>query len=160
MCNHHIKHVFTDCLDVTAQFQFLAIQQHHANLPLHVLHLPTLLADRHQNEKSCEFIKDGSGSLSWFQTSPLLRRELSGVRRAHWPSSQILVHGSSVIRMKSTMLDIFILNLYYNKVSYFGSFFVCFGSTHNSTDIAAHTSLLTFCCNQVSPEKQDSFLQT
>ena len=28
---------------------------------------------------------------------------------------------------------------------------------HNSTDTAALTSLLTFCCNQVLPEEQDFF---
>lgn len=50
VCNYHIKNVFTDRLDVTAQLQFLAVQQHHANLPLHVLHLTTLLVGRDQNE--------------------------------------------------------------------------------------------------------------
>lgn len=43
VCDHHIKNVFTHCLDVTAQLQLLAIQQHHTHLPLHFLHLTTFL---------------------------------------------------------------------------------------------------------------------
>lgn len=104
VCHHHIKNVFTDCLDITAQLQFLAVQQHHSNLPLHVLHLTALLVGKDQNEKSCDFIINGSGSLLWFQSSPLLRREPTGRCRARWPSSQILAHGSS-IKTKCTPLE-------------------------------------------------------
>lgn len=50
VCNYHVKNVFTDCLDITAQLQFLPVQQHHANLPLHVLRLATLLVGRDQDE--------------------------------------------------------------------------------------------------------------
>lgn len=48
--DHHVKHVFTHRLDVAAQLQPLAVQQHHANLPLHVLRLTTLLVGRDQSE--------------------------------------------------------------------------------------------------------------
>lgn len=41
--NHHVKNVFTHCLDVTAQLQLLAIEQYHTHLPLHFFHLPTFL---------------------------------------------------------------------------------------------------------------------
>lgn len=104
VCNHHIKNVFTDCLDIAAQLQFLAIQQHHSNLPLHILRLTALLVRKDQNEKSCGFIINGPGSLLGFQSSPLLRRELTGRRRARWPSSQILAHESS-IKIKRILLD-------------------------------------------------------
>lgn len=48
--DHHVKDIFTHHLDVAAQLQSLAVQQHHANLPLHLLHLTTLLVGRDQNE--------------------------------------------------------------------------------------------------------------
>lgn len=41
--NNHIENIFTHRLDVTAQLQLLAIQEHHTNLPLHVLYLTTFL---------------------------------------------------------------------------------------------------------------------
>lgn len=53
--NHHIKNVFTNCLDVTAQLQLLATQKHHAHLPQHVLHLTTFLVGR---EKKGEGVMD------------------------------------------------------------------------------------------------------
>lgn len=104
VCNHHIKNVFTDCLDIAAQLQFLAVQQHHSNLPLHILRLTTLLVRKEQNKNSCGFIINGPGCLLGFQSSPLLRKEPSGRRRARWPSSQILAHESS-IKMKRILLD-------------------------------------------------------
>ncbi|TNN23189.1 hypothetical protein EYF80_066693 [Liparis tanakae] len=48
--HHHIENVFTHRLDVTAQLQLLAVQQHHAHLPLHLLHLATLLWYRRGEE--------------------------------------------------------------------------------------------------------------
>lgn len=59
VCNYHIKNVFTDCLDITAQLQFLSVQQHHANLPLQVLHLTTLLVGRDQNESLASSLQMG-----------------------------------------------------------------------------------------------------
>lgn len=50
--NHHIKNVFTHHLDVTAQVQLLAIQQHHTHLPLHFLHLATFLVGREKKGRS------------------------------------------------------------------------------------------------------------
>lgn len=50
--NHHVKDIFTHGLDVTAQFQLLAIQQHHANLPLHVLSLTAFLVEKRPPQKS------------------------------------------------------------------------------------------------------------
>lgn len=151
VCNHHIKNVFTDCLDIAAQLQFLAVQQHHSNLPLHILCLTALLVRKDQNEKSCGFIINGPGSLLGFQSSPLLRREPTGRRRARWPSSQILAHESS-IKIKRILLD---TKSVLCKGFLFWELFLHF-LAHHSRNIAAHISLLTFCCNQVSPEEQDS----
>lgn len=106
--NHHIKNIFTHCLDVTAQLQLLAIQQHHTNLPLHFLHLTTFLVGREKK-------KDGVINGTWssfcdntmdtlarkFITSPLLKREQIRQHRAHWPSSQTQAHGSSVVGVKT-----------------------------------------------------------
>lgn len=50
--NHHIKNVFTHHLDVTAQVQLLAIQQHHTHLPLHFFHLATFLVGREKKGRS------------------------------------------------------------------------------------------------------------
>lgn len=37
--HHHIKNVFANCLKVTAQLQFLPIQEHNTHLPLCFFHL-------------------------------------------------------------------------------------------------------------------------
>lgn len=42
--HHHIQHVFAHRLDVAVQLQLLAVEQHHAHLPLHVLRFATFLA--------------------------------------------------------------------------------------------------------------------
>lgn len=51
--DHHIEDVFTHCLDVAVQLQLLAVQQHHTNLPLHILRFPTFLAQK-VKEKEAE----------------------------------------------------------------------------------------------------------
>lgn len=67
VCNNHIKNVFTDCLDIAAQLQFLAVQQHHTNLPVRVLHLTTLLVGRDHNESlasSSEILQGAHGGFN------------------------------------------------------------------------------------------------
>lgn len=51
--DHHVEDVFTHRLDVAVQLQLLAVQQHHANLPLHILRFTTFLAQR-AKEKGVE----------------------------------------------------------------------------------------------------------
>lgn len=120
VCNHHIKKIFTNCFDITAQLQLLAIQQHHTNLPLHILHLTTFLVGR-QNEKeviSCLHMKHHAKimkevqSQHQFPSSPLLNTEQRGQHRAHWPSSQIQGHESSAIRGEKDRL------LFYRNFTY------------------------------------------
>lgn len=41
--DHHVQNVFTNRLDVAAQLQLLAVQQHHTDFPQHLLHFPTFL---------------------------------------------------------------------------------------------------------------------
>lgn len=66
VCNYHIKKVFTDCFDITAQLQFLAVQQHHADLPLHLLQLIALLVGRDQNESLASPLYTGQGARGGF----------------------------------------------------------------------------------------------
>lgn len=47
---HHVKNVFTNCFDVTVQLKLLAIQEHHAHLPLDFFPLPTFLVLRKEKE--------------------------------------------------------------------------------------------------------------
>lgn len=41
--HHHIENVFTNCLKITFQLQFLSIQEPHTHLPLHVFRLAPFL---------------------------------------------------------------------------------------------------------------------
>lgn len=80
---------------------------------------------------SCKFIINRSGSTLWFQSSPLLRRELTGRHRAHWPSSRILAHESSVIKI-ITLLDI---KTSLHRSLLFGELFLCFSVQHTIVPI-------------------------
>lgn len=51
--DHHVEDVFTHRLDVAVQLQLLAVQQHHANLPLHILRFTTFLLQK-VKEKGAE----------------------------------------------------------------------------------------------------------
>lgn len=71
--NHHVEDVFTHRLDVTVQLQLLAVQQHHANLPLHILHFTTFLVQRVGRRKRNRVLSHGfivNRSIAVTQTAP------------------------------------------------------------------------------------------
>lgn len=54
VCDHHVQHVLTHSLHVTADLQLLTIQQHHKHLPQALLHLPTLILHTHTHIHTVE----------------------------------------------------------------------------------------------------------